>query len=925
VIESVLNDRDKQSPPAKHAERRRGGSPASHPPTAGEAEAAAKVASYDADAAADAAADANLASQLAALAAARLATRAKAVTAAAVAAAAVAVAESAAAAAAAMEDDAAARAIETAAAAVDALEAAAAERPADRDDAAADKLAAAVAATVAADVLAAEALTAAAAKTVAEAVVAAAETAAATAVATALAVEREAQAAADVSRSVVAASATTTAAADVVVGSTRRVAELAARLSVVTALHDSEQRFRVLFDNAPVGMMLVSLGSADPGRLLRVNPALQALTGRTDGELLGLTVADLFDVDDRAEQRAVVTRLASGETGAHESESLWRDRAGREIWVHTSLHSIRDDEQGPAYAVGQVEDITERRRAEASLRRREERFRRAFENSVTGIAFVGVDGTVQKVNEALVRLLGRTEGDLLGQHLEVVAAEDERAAIRGGMERVVVGELTIYQEEHRFVRADGRELWVLLSGSVEHGDSDYLVFQVTDISGRKDAEGLLAHQAFHDELTGLPNRVRLREHLDRACARAVRNGTYIAVLFLDIDDFKEVNDSLGHIVGDQVLVEVGARLHAALRGDDMAVRLGGDEFVIVCEGLHDPAESSPVAERILEALAAPVVVGAHELRVSVSIGINTSSQVADPAELLRGADTAMYQAKVAGKDRSEIYNDEMSVRALRRVTVAAELAHAVQRDELRLHYQPTYELRTGAIGGVEALVRWEHPTRGLLAPVDFLDVAEGRRLMIPIGDWVLAAAVTQAAAWQRDFGDRAPDIWVNIAGQQLGRGRLPELIKRLLAATGLSAARLGLEITERQLVGREATVRGDLIAVRALGVRLAIDDFGTGFASLEYLRRFTFDEIKIDQSFISGLDRDATDTAVTRAIIALGRSLDLVVVAEGIDSPEQYRALQRLDCDIAQGYLMQRPAPAEAVTALLAADARYVS
>jgi diguanylate cyclase (GGDEF)-like protein/PAS domain S-box-containing protein len=841
-----------------------------------------------------------------------------------VAAAAVAVAESAAAAAAAMEDEAAARAIATAAAAVEALEVVAAERPAGGDQAAADDAATAVAAIVAADVVAAEASTAAAARTVADAVAAAAQTAAATAVETALAVEREAQTAADVSRTVVAANATTTAAADVVVYSTRRVAELAARLAVVTALQDSEQRFRVMFDNAPVGMMLISLDDVDRGRLLRVNPALCALTGRPGGELLDLSVADLFDVDDRAAQQEAVARLASGESSAHESEALWRHGAGRDMWVHTILHSIHDDEHGPAYAVGQVEDITARRRADASLRRQEERFRRAFDNSVTGIAFVGVDGTVHKVNEALVTLLGRTEDSLLGQHLETLAADDERAAIRGGMDGVLAGELTIYQAEHRFRHTDGRELWVLLSGSVEHGDPEYLIFQVTDISGRKDAEGRLAHQAFHDELTGLPNRVRLREHLDRACARAERTGTHIAVLFLDIDDFKEVNDSLGHVVGDEVLVEVGARLHAALRGDDMAVRLGGDEFVIVCEGLHDPAESGPVAERIIQALAAPVIAGAHELRVSVSIGVNTSGAVADPAELLRGADTAMYQAKVAGKDRSETYNDEMSARALRRVTVAAELAHAVQRDELRLHFQPTYELRTGAIGGVEALVRWEHPTRGLLTPADFLDVAEGRRLMIPIGDWVLAAAVTQAAAWQREFADRAPDMWVNIAGQQLGRGRLPVLIEELLASTGLSPARLGLEITERQLVGREATVQGDLTAVRDLGVRLAIDDFGTGFASLEYLRRFTFDEIKIDQSFIGGLDHDATDTAVTRAVIALGRSLDLVVVAEGVDSPEQYRALQRLDCDVAQGYLMQRPAAADEVTALLAADARYV-
>ncbi|HSP39241.1 MAG TPA: EAL domain-containing protein, partial [Frankiaceae bacterium] len=583
------------------------------------------------------------------------------------------------------------------------------------------------------------------------------------------------------------------------------------------------------------------------------------------------------------------------------------------------------DTPSPAYAVGQVEDITEQRLADAALRVREERFRRAFDNARTGMMFLSVDGSLRRANRAMSLLVGYPEQELLSRDVQSLCSQQDSADLRAGVGALVTGEITIYQAEHCLQHADGHQIWGLMSGSVVHdatGQPDFLVFQVEDVTARREAESQLAHRALHDDLTGLPNRALLADHLQTACARAERSGSLVAVLFLDLDDFKEVNDSLGHVAGDQILIEVATRLRGCMRETDTAARRGGDEFVVVCEDLRNPDEARRVADRIDRALATPMTAGATQVQVTVSIGIATTDGSADPEDLLRGADTAMYRAKINGKARYEIYDPSMHVDALRQLTLAGQLSKALIREELRLQYQPVYDLHTGVIVAVEALLRWQHPTRGLLPPGEFLDVAEGRRLMIPLGNWVLAAATAQASKWQQAFGTAAPDVWINIAGQQLGKQHFAGIVQQALTDTGLPPGKLGLEVTERQFVGRADAVRDDLLELRGLGVRLAVDDFGTGFASLDYLRRFSFNEIKIDQSFICGLGRDRTDTAVTASIIALGHSLDLVVVAEGVETPEQRQRLQDMGCDQAQGYLLQRPAPPATIDLLINQDSR---
>ncbi len=888
---------------------------------AASAAVAASAASVDAAAAARAATRTKVAAFGAAEDATLVAIRVKAATATAVAAAASATAEVAVRAAAAVQSEAAARALDTASSAVAALETVAAELPAASDQATTVRRAAAVAATVAADVRAYADATASAAATVSTAVRTAAETAATAAEAAALAAETEAVAAALIRAEVAVSTATTAAATGLVVESASRATELATRLRVLDVLRDSERRFRVTFEHAPVGMMLVSLTGADPGGVLRVNPALRQLSGRTEADLLALNIRELVHAGDQDEQLELFSHLRSGGRSAYQAVLRWRHADGRDVWVRMSLHEVREGDAPAAYAVGQVEDITERRRADAVLRTREERFRLAFDNALTGMMFLSTDGRLRKTNGALTLLLGHGEQDLLGRELIGLACEQDRASIGAAMSDLISGQTSIYQAEHCFRHADGSLVWGLLSGSLtqdQAGQPDYLVFQIKDVTARRDAELRLAHQAMHDDLTGLPNRLLLRDRLEQACARAERAGTHVAVLFVDLDDFKDVNDTLGHLAGDRVLVEVAARLRSSMRGGDTVARLGGDEFVVVCDGLSEPAAAGAVADRITHALAGPMSAGDSEVEVTASIGITVVGGTGLREDVLRRADTAMYQAKANGKDRYEVYDPVMRVAVLNRLTVAAELSHALAREELRLHYQPTYDLRTGGIVGVEALLRWQHPTRGLLAPGEFLEVAEARRMMIPIGDWVLATAGAQASAWQRAFGSGAPDMWVNISSQQLGGRHLIGVVEQTLADTGLAPTKLGLEVTERQLLGRAEAVHDDLIALRGLGLRLAVDDFGTGFASLDYLRRFPFDAIKIDQAFVGGLGIDRTDTAVTTSIIALGQSLDLVVVAEGVETQDQYHRLQDLGCDLAQGYLMQRPAPPETIDVLLA-------
>jgi diguanylate cyclase (GGDEF)-like protein len=453
---------------------------------------------------------------------------------------------------------------------------------------------------------------------------------------------------------------------------------------------------------------------------------------------------------------------------------------------------------------------------------------------------------------------------------------------------------------------------------------DAIANVLADAVARRTAEQELRHQARHDPLTGLPNRLLFDDTEARALARAARRGHLTTVLFLDVDGFKLVNDSLGHAVGDELLQELAHRLGASLRPSDAIARFGGDEFVILCEDARDPRTAILIAEDVVATIARPIVMGGVEHVVSASLGIALAQAPASgrpprsAEDMIREADAAMYRAKERGRGGVELYDEAMRANATARLRLEAELRHAVENDELRLVYQPIVSLADGLIVGLEALVRWQHPERGLLAPDQFITVAEETSAIIPIGRWVLHEACRTAASWRdRSLGLPGPAISVNLSLRQVGDAQLIPDIRGALAASGLAPGSLHLEITESVLMEDTTSNRVTLRKIKALGVTLVLDDFGTGYSSLAHLRRFPIDTLKIDQSFVDGLDGSDTDSTIVAAIINMSRGLRIKVIAEGIETAAQSARLRHLGCELGQGYYYARPLPADQVIALL--------
>jgi diguanylate cyclase (GGDEF)-like protein/PAS domain S-box-containing protein len=538
---------------------------------------------------------------------------------------------------------------------------------------------------------------------------------------------------------------------------------------------------------------------------------------------------------------------------------------------------------------------------------------------------LGLDGCILQINPAACALTGYPVDELIGVSSLSLVHPDDRHVAAPYLKQLLAGEIRTFQMEERFQHKDGSWIWCLVHIAAVCDDAGrplYTVAQMQDVTERKQLDTQLQHQALHDALTGLPNRSLLLDRLEQGVERARRHHDALALLFLDLDNFKVINDSMGHAVGDELLVLVAKRLGNLVRASDTIARFGGDEFVML---LSDPVHLTSAietAQRIAAAMAEPFRLQQRDVTVSVSIGIALSTDQSNRHDLLRQADIALYRAKAQGKGTYDVFDETMHAAARHRLDMESDLRRALARGEFVLHFQPKVDLATGAVVGAEALVRWQHPERGLLSPAEFIPVAEETGLILPLGAWILRTACAQGASWACHFAQqeqRRFTMSVNLSGRQFVHPRLVEDVAAVLDETRLPAACLALEITESVTMGHADTTIERLRRLKAIGVTLSVDDFGTGYSSLAYLKRFPVDVLKIDRSFVSELGDDVADTAIVSSIITLAHALHMRAVEEGVETTQQYTQLRDHGCDRAQGYYIAKPLPAEEFTA------RYLS
>ena len=611
--------------------------------------------------------------------------------------------------------------------------------------------------------------------------------------------------------------------------------------------------------------------------------------------------------DDLPRVQKLLQEHIVGHTEMYESEHRIRNARGEWVWVRSRGKVVERDASGaPLRMAGTARDITAIRRAERERRVALEVLRSMSE----AVAVIDLDFRFISVNPAFSRITGYSEEEVVGQDSRLLDStqhsSDFYRRVRDILERTGHWAGEMWQK-----RKDSEEFlgWIEMSEVRDaQGQRSHFVAVVNDITDKKRAEQELRYLANYDTLTGLPNRALLSERLGRAIVRARRQETRVAVLFLDLDRFKDINDSLGHAAGDRLLKAAATRLQATVSASDTVARLGGDEFTVVLEDVESLPAVERMAREILTAFSMPLEVDErHDVIITPSLGISLYPDHAlVPTDLLKFADTAMYQAKAEGRNTYQIYNEAMDAEARKRATVLSSLRKAMDRGEFRLMFQPRMALADGRITGVEALLRWHSAELGEISPSVFIPLAEESGLILTIGDWVLEEACQTLKRW-RSHGLHDISMAVNVSVLQLLRGKLPDLLRRIIDSTGVPADRIELEVTESMVMQNAEQTTAALNALREIGVSLAIDDFGTGYSSLVYLKRLPIDTLKIDKEFIGDLTRDPDDEAITATVITMGHSLGLNVIAEGVENEQQLAYLREQGCDEIQGYWLSQP------------------
>ncbi|HEX6938276.1 MAG TPA: PAS domain S-box protein [Longimicrobiales bacterium] len=695
------------------------------------------------------------------------------------------------------------------------------------------------------------------------------------------------------------------------------VHDITERRRAEEALRHSEEKYRVLFEEARDAIYITSRD----GRILEANQSFFELFGYTREEVVAMNARDFYvDPSDRERYQEAIER--HGALRGFEVQFRRKDGSILDCILKATVRRAYDGAVLGYHGI--IQDVTEQKRAERALRASEERYALAVRGANEGLWDWDLEADVVYYSPRWKSMLGLREEDVGTAPDEWFhrVHEEDREALRRAIDDHLAGRTPHFQHEHRMRHQDGSYRWMLSRGlavRTADGVPYRMAGSQSDITDRKEAEARLLHDAFHDALTGLANRALFMDRLGFLLDRSRRAAHRFAVLFLDLDRFKVVNDSLGHLVGDRLLVAIARRLEECLRPADTVARLGGDEFGILLDAIRDGGDATRIADRVLHALERPFRLEGQDVYIGGSLGIAVSSpDYVRPEELLRDADIALYRAKARGRGRYEVFDTAMHEQIVGQLQLETDLRRAIERRELRLVYQPIISLATGRIVAFEALLRWAHPERGELAPGTFIPIAEETGLVVPIGSWVLREACRQLRDWHdAGLADERVTMNINISGKQFCQGDLVAEVDQILRETGLAGRRLALEITESTVMGNPEDSVSTFSQLRRRGVRLCIDDFGTGYSSLSYLHRFPADALKIDRSFVGRIGAGDDHLEIVRTIVGLAKSLGMEAVPEGVETDIQLARMLELGCRYAQGNRISPPVDARRAGELL--------